>query len=139
MGRGDLLRRWEGRASEAEGEKSVTGCEGQRRTAQGLAKVPGRAVNDEPTARGRVRGDGPEPAAPQQWWWFWKAGGRRGGGLQCFFAERSASVGALVSVLRGDFLVDLFAYFIPKVANFAGAGPVRILYSAGFCMKWIFT
>ena len=56
MGRGDLLRRWEGRASEAEGEKSVTGCEGQRRTAQGLATVPGRAVNDEPDSKGQSEG-----------------------------------------------------------------------------------
>ena len=49
---------------------------------QGLAKVPGRAVNDEPDSQGAEWGEtGPEPAAPQQWWWFWKGGGHCGGRL----------------------------------------------------------
>ena len=32
MGRGDLLRRWGGTASEAEGERTATRCEVQSRT-----------------------------------------------------------------------------------------------------------
>ena len=58
VGRGDLLRRWEGRASEAEGEKSITWCEGPSRTVPELGESSRKGSEGQAgQSRCRVRGD----------------------------------------------------------------------------------
>lgn len=57
-GREDLLRQWEGRASEAEGEKSITWCEGQSRTVPELGESSRKGSEGRAgQSRCRVRDD----------------------------------------------------------------------------------